>query len=75
MTKIKGQPVDAPNQDPVLIRKRCEALIIAMVGKELAKDWWNNPNKAFDGDTPEQRYSVSPTTVYAYLMSRAEGEW
>lgn len=63
------------NQDPVLIRKRCEALIIAMVGKILAKQWWNNPNKAFDDKTPEQMYSVSPTTVYTYLMNRTEGEW
>ena len=74
MSEIKGQSVDAPNQDPVLIRKRCEALIIAMVGKELAEHWWNNPNKAFNNDTPEQVYSVEPIKVYAYLMSRAEGE-
>ena len=75
MIEIKGQPVDAPNQDPVLLRKRCEALIIAMVGKVLARQWWNNPNRAFDGKTPEQMYSVEPTKVYAYLMSRSEGEW
>lgn len=56
-------------------RARCEALVISMVGKELAVQWWNSANKEFDGDTPEQVYSVAPSTVYAYLMRSTEGEW
>ena len=60
---------------PENMRARCEALVIAMVGKELAPKWWNSPNKAFGGDTPEQIYSVAPSAVYAYLMRSAEGEW
>lgn len=56
-------------------RKRCEALIIAMLGRKLALDWWNNPNKAFDGRTPEMAYKTEPDKVYAYLMHSAEGEW
>lgn len=57
------------------MRARCEALVVAMVGKDLAKQWWNGPNQAFCGDTPEQIYSVAPRAVYAYLMKSAEGEW
>ena len=72
---IRGQSVDDIGQDPVRMRKRCEALITAMVGAELAPKWWTGPNKAFGGDTPEQIYSVSPSSVYAYLMKSAEGEW
>lgn len=67
-------PVDFPIS-PATMRARCEALVIAMVGKELADKWWNGPNKAFCNDTPEQIYSVAPNTVYAYLMKCAEGEW
>ena len=72
---IRGQSIDSVVQDPVRMRKRCEALVTAMVGKELAEKWWTGPNKAFGGDTPEQIYSVAPSAVYAYLMKSSEGEW
>ena len=69
-----SNPVDFPIT-PETMRARCEALITAMVGKELVPQWWNGANKAFGGDTPEQIYSVAPSAVYAYLMKSAEGEW
>lgn len=62
-----NNPVDFPIT-PAVMRARCEALITAMVGKELADKWWKSPNKAFGGDTAEQMYSVAPSAVYAYLM-------
>ena len=46
-----------------------------VVSREMSDKWWNGPNKAFGGDTPEQIYSVAPSAVYAYLMRSAEGEW
>jgi len=67
-------PVEFP-AGPENMRARCEALVIAMVGKELAPQWWTGANRAFGGDTPEQIYSVAPSAVYAYLMKSAEGEW
>lgn len=67
-------PVDFPISKENM-RARCEALITAMVGRDLVDQWWNSPNKAFCGDTPEQIYSVAPSAVYAYLMKSAEGEW
>jgi hypothetical protein len=63
------------SMSPKNMRARCEALVTAMVGKEMAPKWWNSPNRAFGGDTPEQIYSVAPSAVYAYLMKSAEGEW
>lgn len=69
-----ANPLDFPIS-PENMRARCEALVIAMVSKELAEKWWNGPNKAFGGDTPEQIYSVAPSAVYTYLMKSAEGEW
>ena len=59
---------------PANMRARCEALITAMVGKDLTDKWWNGANRAFGGKTPEQMYSVAPDVVYAYLMRSAEGE-
>ena len=71
----RGLSIDNIATDPVRMRKRCESLVVAMVGKELEQQWWNGSNKAFCGDTPEQMYSVAPSVVYAYLMKSAEGEW
>ena len=67
-------PVDFPIS-PATMRARCDALVIALVGREMSDKWWNGSNKAFGGDTPEQIYSVAPSAVYAYLMRSAEGEW
>ena len=69
-----NNPVDFPIS-PANMRARCEALVTAMVGQELADKWWTGSNKAFGSDTPEQIYSVAPSAVYAYLMRSAEGEW
>ena len=75
MNTQRGLSIESIATDPARMRARCEALVAAMVGKELAAKWWTGPNKAFCGDTPEQIYSVAPNTVYAYLMKCAEGEW
>ena len=67
-------PLDFPIS-PENMRARCEALVTAMVGKNLSEQWWTGSNKAFGGHTPEQIYSVAPSAVYAYLMKSSEGEW
>ena len=69
-----NNPVDFPIS-PANMRARCEALVVAMVGKELALKWWTGANRAFGGDTPEQIYSVAPSAVYAYLMKSADYHW
>jgi hypothetical protein len=61
--------------DLQIMRKRCETLVIALVGATLAPQWWNGANKAFDGNTPEFTFQAEPERVYQYLMSSAEGEW
>ena len=75
MNAQRGLSIESIATDPTRMRARCEALVIAMVGREMAEKWWNGPNKAFCDDTPEQMYSIAPNTVYAYLMKSAEGEW
>jgi len=75
MSTQRGLSIESIAADPVRMRARCEALVVAMVGQELAPQWWNGANQAFGGDTPEQMYSMSSSAVYAYLMRSAEGEW
>ena len=50
------------------IRKNCELLAIALLGKNTAKKWWESPNKAFDLNTPNQQWEIDPQSVYQYLL-------
>ena len=58
-----------------VLRARSEALIIALVGKEMAPKWWTGPNRAFEGQTPNEQFEQNAERVYSYLMRMAEGEW
>lgn len=58
-----------------LMRKRSEALVMAMVGEKLSGKWWESKNKAFEMRTPEQQWKVDPDSVYTYLLKSAEGDW
>jgi hypothetical protein len=55
-----------------LLTARSNALLTAMLGSELAEQWWTTPNQAFEMQTPQKQ---NIERVYGYLMSRAEGEW
>jgi len=57
------------------LRRRCEVLIISMVGKDMSLAWWTNSNKAFSGDTPLEAFDKNPREVYNYLMGSACGGW
>ena len=54
-----------------MLRQRSEALVIALVGKEMAVNWWNSSNKGFGGKTAEVMFLEDPETVYNYLMDHA----
>lgn len=57
---------------PELMRKRSEALVVALVGKPLAPRWWCLPNHAFDMQAPRD---VELEHVYNYLMGHASGSY
>ena len=50
------------------MKKRCDALLIALLGKDLAPKWWESRNKAFDGKTPAEQWGIDPQSVYDYLI-------
>lgn len=58
--------------ESVILRKRCDALLTALIGENLVDKWWKSPNKAFTDATPEVFFSVAPRTVYNYLMKHYE---
>jgi hypothetical protein len=51
-----------------VMRKRCDALLTALLGKKMVLAWWNSKNKAFDGKTPEEHWKENSQSVYDYLM-------
>lgn len=51
------------------LRKKSEALIIAMIGRAMSVGWWNKPSKAFSGNTPNEQWKTDPESVYNYLMN------
>jgi hypothetical protein len=57
-----------------MVRQRSEALVIALVGKELATKWWTSYNKAFK-HTPEAQWELDYRVVYDYLMGHASGSF
>jgi hypothetical protein len=57
----------------LIMRRRSEALVVALVGNDLATKWWNSANAAFEGHTPEETWKKTPDVVYQYLMGHAGG--
>lgn len=57
------------------LRNRCNALVTALVGEKYADEWWDSPNKIFDGETPRKTFDSEPNLVYNYLMDMTEGGW
>jgi hypothetical protein len=60
--------------DKELLKKRCDQLLIGMVGESLVDRWWDSHNKAFD-QSPKKQFDENPQSVYNYLLRCAEGEW
>lgn len=56
-----------------LMRRRCESMILSMVGAEMAPDWWNSRNYAFDGSTPNEMFDKNPERVYSYIIGHVDG--
>jgi hypothetical protein len=54
------------------MKQRSIALVVAMVGKDVADQWWNSPNKAFDLMTPAGQWIKDHESVYYYLMQHSQ---
>jgi hypothetical protein len=49
-------------------------IVVSLVGDKLSTDWWNSPNQAFDGRTPESLMNEEEwTRVRDYLLHHAYG--
>ena len=57
------------------MRRRCDMMLLSMLGAEQAPAWWKSANKAFDGRTPEEQWQSDPESVYSYLIGHVDGYW
>ena len=56
------------------IRERCEYLLEGLVGHDKAEEWWDSPNKHWEGKTPREVFDGSEAMeVHDYLMNHAYG--
>lgn len=46
----------------------CHIMVISMVGKQLAREWWDRPNKFFNMKTPNEIWENNPKAVYDYIV-------
>ena len=60
-------------QEIQIMRNRCEIMILSMVGKDYTNIWWNSPNKAFQGKTPNEMFDTDPEQVYDYIIGHING--
>lgn len=67
---MSGKP-NSIDEHRKLCRGLCEAALKRLVGPDLVSDWWNSPNKAFDGGTPEGTWQIDYERVYRYIMQHA----
>jgi hypothetical protein len=56
--------------DQLIVRDHCNKLLEALVGPSLVDQWWDSPNKGFDGAKPRD---VDVYHVQSYLLSHAYG--
>jgi hypothetical protein len=54
-----------------LMKKRCVALVTALVGRAHSDNWWYRHNKHFN-NTPQQVWKTDPAKVYKYLMGSVD---
>ena len=57
------------------LRLQCNRLLASLLGEEHTEQWWDSPNKHFNGETPRKIFDSEPNLVYNYLLEHAEGHW
>jgi hypothetical protein len=55
-------------------RPKLDGLLFYMLGSDdLVKLWWNKPNRAFDGQTPDVMFALHPARVINYVCDQYQG--
>lgn len=52
----------------MIIKETLNQLVLSLVGSTHTNLWWNSPNKAFGGKTPNEQFDFDPQVVNDYLL-------
>ncbi len=62
-----------------IIKSDINRHLYTMLGRsELVDGWWDSPNKAFNGKTPDEVYQTGAEgrlSVYQYVIGCSDGYW
>ena len=59
------------------MKQTMNEILFALLGsEELVQRWWATPNKAFDGEIPDDLlHTPRKIEVYKYIMSQANSDY
>ncbi len=61
----------------VIVKVTLNQILLSMLGRwELVDQWWNSPNKEFDGQTPNEVYLSGPAgriAISQYVHKHFDG--
>lgn len=58
-----------------MIVEKCNQLLLSLLGsEELVIRWWHSPNRAFNGEIPDDliQTSMGRKQVYNYILSQID---
>lgn len=61
-----------------MTENKVNIILKALLGSdELVVRWWNSPNKAFDGEIPDDLWNTSEgrKRVYTYVLNQLEAPY
>ena len=57
-------------------RTQLNQILFALIGSsELVEQWWDSPNKAFDGENPSNILAIDPKKVVKYILSQLNSDY
>lgn len=57
-------------------RTKLNQILFALIGSsELVEQWWDSPNKAFDGENPSNILDTDPQKVVQYILSQLNSDY
>lgn len=54
-------------------KEYADALVASLIGENQVEQWWNSPNRAFNGFTPLETWERENTKVLSYLYNHIYG--
>lgn len=61
--------------DKVLLKEKCDRILISLIGPNNIEKWWNSTNKGLNNRKPVEVWETDSNKVYRYLLNHLGGEY